>query len=370
MTDPKLYMQQALLQASHGLGRTAPNPPVGAVIVRDDVIVGTGFHPEAGQPHAEIFALQQAGELARGSDVYVTLEPCSHHGRTGPCVEALINAGIKKVYVGAIDPNPQVSGQGVKHLKAAGVEVVCGVLEDQCEKLIAPFAKHITTGLPYVIFKSAMTLDGQTSTSSGESRWISCEESRTMVHQLRDRVDAIMVGSGTVVADNPQLTTRLVAGGRDPVRIVVDNRLETSPEALVYKQETATLTLLLTSEHHDDQRLSAYRHSASVKVIPCPQDGDHLDLHQAMLKVGELDLQTILLEGGNRLAGAMLKAGLIDRIMLYIAPLMFGGDDGGSLFSGPGVSRLVEAFRLTDLRSTRIGTDILIEGEVAECSPD
>lgn len=197
----EFYMTQAVRLAETAVGRTAPNPPVGAVILRDGTVVGEGFHPKAGEPHAEIFALKAAGEQARGADIYVTLEPCSHHGRTGPCCDALIAAGVARVYVGTIDPNPQVSGRGIARLRAAGIEVTVGILEAVCRRLIAPFVKHIQTGRPFYILKSATTLDGKTATSTGESQWITNEKSRAHVHQLRNRVDAIMVGIGTVLRD-------------------------------------------------------------------------------------------------------------------------------------------------------------------------
>ena len=250
-------MQKAIELAQQGLGRTAPNPPVGAVLVRDGNIVGEGFHPAAGQPHAEIFALRAAGDLAQGADLYVTLEPCCHQGRTGPCTEAIVEAGVSRVFVGAQDPNPMVAGKGVERLRGAAIEVVTDILNHECRRLIAPFAKHVTSGLPYVVLKSAMTLDGQTATLTGDSKWISCEASRNLVHQLRNQVDAIMVGSGTVVADNPKLTTRLAEGGRDPVRIVMDGGLRTTPDAQVYTQSSKAQTILVTSETHAEADLTS-----------------------------------------------------------------------------------------------------------------
>ena len=258
-TQVEKYMHRAIAQARKGLGRTAPNPPVGAVLVRDAEVVGEGFHPAAGQAHAEIFALREARERARGSELYVTLEPCCHQGRTGPCTTALIEAEVARVYVGTLDPNPQVAGQGLEKLRQAGIEVICDVLRSECRELIAPFAKHIINGMPYVVYKAAMTLDGQTATPSGDSRWISCAASREIVHQLRNQVDGIMVGSGTVVADNPLLTTRLPGESRDPVRIVFDGRLATSPQANVYCQDSPAQTILVTSEPTEkEQRESSW----------------------------------------------------------------------------------------------------------------
>lgn len=363
------YMQMALDLAHKGVGRTAPNPPVGAVLVHAGQVVGRGYHPAAGQPHAEIFALCQAGEKARGADLYVTLEPCCHQGRTGPCTEALIEAGVRRVMVGTRDPNPQVAGQGLQRLQEAGLEVHAGLLEQSCRRLIAPFSRQVLAGRPFVIFKAAMSLDGKTATAGGQSQWISCDQSRQRVQQLRDQVDAILVGSRTVLADNPRLTTRLPQGGRDPVRIVVDGDLVTDPESAVYHRNPQGRTLLITAGNQDSQRLQPYQ-ERGVDIIGVSRCGDHLDLVEVMHRLSQRNLQAILLEGGATLAGAMLRGGLVDRVMLFVAPLLFGGGDGQGLFSGLGVQGLAEAFRLTDLRVDRSGEDILIEGEVVPCLPD
>lgn len=369
MSSDSHFMQEALELAEQGVGRTAPNPPVGAVLVKDNQIIGRGFHPAAGQPHAEIFALRDAGALSRGADLYVTLEPCCHQGRTGPCTEAVISAGVRRVFVGVVDPNPQVAGQGIACLQQAGIEVVSGVLEDDCKRLIAPFTKQMATGLPYVIYKSAMTLDGQTTTSTGESQWISSPESRTVVHQLRDRVDAIMVGSGTVLADNPRLTTRLPEGGRNPQRIVLDGGLVTPVEAAVYDPQSEPGCSLVTGCRHTEDALKPYR-DVGVTIIQVEEVDGHLDLRAAMEVLGQKNLQTILLEGGSILAGAMLRANLVDRLMFFLAPLLLGGHDGRVPFRGSGVEQLSAAHRLHDVRVSRIAGDILVEGEVTACSPD
>lgn len=368
MTPDEQYMHRALELARKGEGRTSPNPAVGAVLVKDDVVIGEGFHPEAGQPHAEIYALEQAGAAARGADLYVTLEPCCHHGRTGPCTAAVIAAGIRRVHVGVLDPNPRVAGNGVRQLQQAGIEVHTGVMGDPCRRLIAPFAKHVTTGRPYVILKAAMTLDGKTATRTGASQWISSAESRERVHRLRDKVDAILVGSGTVEADDPRLTTRLPDGGRNPVRIVLDGGLVTSEMAKVYAREDGQRRILMTGEGHLDSRLAAFR-QRGVEVVAVQRTGEHLDLECAMDRLGDMGVQSILLEGGSALSGAMLRAGLVDRVMLFVAPLLLGGADGNGLFGGQGVAELADAFQLEDLQVDRVGPDILIEGEVRRCSP-
>ena len=356
------FMQKAIELAQKGLGRTTPNPPVGAVVARDNNIVGEGFHPEAGQPHAEIFALRAAGDLAQGADLYVTLEPCCHQGRTGPCTEAIIEAGVSRVFVGAQDPNPLVAGKGVERLRGAAIEVVTDILNHECRRLIAPFAKHVASGLPYVVLKSAMTLDGQTATLSGDSKWISCETSRTLVHQLRDQVDAIMVGSGTILADNPKLTTRLAEGGRDPVRIVMDGGLRTSPEAQVYTQSSKAQTVLVTSEAHADVDLRPYR-EAGADIILVSRAAGSLDLIATLKALASRNLHYVLLEGGSLLGGAMLRAGLIDRLMLFVAPKLLGGQ-GQGLLTGSGVDVMADAFALKHLSARKVDTDILLEGEV------
>jgi diaminohydroxyphosphoribosylaminopyrimidine deaminase/5-amino-6-(5-phosphoribosylamino)uracil reductase len=339
------------------------------VLVRDGRIVGEGYHPVAGEAHAEIFALRAAGEQASGADLYVTLEPCCHQGRTGPCSEALIAAGVRRVFYGTIDPNPRVAGEGLARLQGAGIAVAAAPLGPECRRLIAPFAKHVTTGLPLVILKAAMTLDGQLATSAGESQWISGAASRETVHRLRDRVDGILTGAGTVLADNPQLTVRLPAGGRNPARIVLDSQLRTSPHAMVYNAEAAGCRLLVTADDCPAERLEPFRRRG-VDVVTAPRRGPHLDLNSAMQSLGSRGLQSLLVEGGGALNGALLRAGLVDRLMLFVAPLLFGGGDGSPLFAGPGAVHLAEALRLIDFRVSRSGEDLLLEGEVTRCSPD
>lgn len=368
MASPEQFMQRAVDLARRGEGRTAPNPPVGAVLVREGDVVGEGFHPAAGQPHAEIFALDAAGSLARGADLYVTLEPCCHHGRTGPCSEALIKAGVRRVFYGILDPNPQVAGRGVERLRSAGIDVAAGPLAAECRRLIAPFAKHLATGRPYVILKAAMTLDGQTATSTGESQWISCEQSRQLVHRLRNRVDGVLAGAGTVLADDPQLTVRLDEGGRNPARIVLDGSLRTAPTARVYSADAAGRRYLVTDRAIPQEALIGYT-ARGVEIVPVPRQDGHLDLGAALTMLGACNLQCLMVEGGGSLSGALLRAGLVDRLMLFVAPLLLGGSDGWPVFAGPGVTRLADALRLTDLQISQVGTDVLIEGEMVPCSP-
>ena len=368
--DPRgaQFMARALELARRGEGRTSPNPPVGALLVRDGVIFGEGFHPAAGEPHAEIFALRDAGERARDADLYVTLEPCCHQGRTGPCAEALIAAGVRRVFYGVVDPNPRVAGQGLARLRAAGIEVAVSPLADECRRLIAPFSKQIKTGRPYLILKAAMTLDGQLATSTGESQWISCEESRLRVHRLRDRVDAILTGSGTVLADDPQLTVRLPEGGRNPARVVIDGGLRTSVSARVFDPEVAGRRLLVTAADVAGDRRAAYA-GHGVEVLSVPRVAGRLDLGATLDALGAAGLQSVLVEAGGTLNGALLRAGLIDAVMLFVAPKLMGGNDGRPLFAGAGVAQLGDVITLDEVRVVQVGSDWLFEGEVGPCSP-
>ena len=361
------YMALALELGRRAEGRTRPNPPVGSVLVRDKAIVGEGFHPEAGQPHAEIFALRQAGEKARGADLYVTLEPCSHQGRTGPCAEAVITAGIGRVFIGTQDPNPLVAGRGIAALQAAGIPVEVGILEPECRRLIAPFAKHVTTGLPFVILKSAMTLDGKTATSSGDSQWISGPESREHVHRLRDRVDAVMVGIGTVLNDNPRLTTRLPDGGRDPLRIVVDSGLRIPEEAAALSVSPEAGALIVTTHAAPEDKVARLL-ERGVQVLRVDDRDGRVDPACLMAELGARGIQSVLLEGGSELGSSLMQAGLIDRVMIFVAPVLIGGDDGKGLFAGRGAAFISDARRLSDVRVRRFGDDVLIEGEVEKCS--
>ena len=368
--NAEAYMQRALDLARRAEGRTRPNPPVGAVVVRNGVIAGEGFHPRAGEPHAEIFALRAAGEAARGSDLYVTLEPCSHQGRTGPCAEAVVAAGIARVFVGIQDPNPLVSGHGIARLQQAGIRVEVGILAAECRRLIAPFAKHITTGLPLVILKSALTLDGRSATASGDSRWITGEESRALVHRLRDRVDAIMVGIGTVLHDDPQLTCRLPGGGgRDPLRVIVDSGLQIPASAAVLSPASAAGTLIATTAAADAKKRRELEACGATVQVCAERDG-RVDLFDLLRRLGAIGIQSLLVEGGAVLNQALLGAGLVDRVMVFLAPKLLGGNDGKGMFSGSGVDTLAAAVHLQDVQVSRCGEDTLIEGEVRRCSLD
>ena len=352
------YMKRAIALARRGLGRTSPNPAVGCVIVRDGAIVGEGWHKKAGGPHAEVHALCQAGEAAKNADVYVTLEPCAHYGKTPPCAEALIDAGVKRVFAAMVDPNPKVKGKGVDALRAAGIEVVTGLMETESRLLNEPFIKHVTTGLPFVILKSAMTLDGKTATAGGDSKWITNEKSRKYVHKVRSMVDAVMVGVDTVVADDPQLTSR-IAGGKDPLRIVVDSSLRTPVNSRLLHLESPARTLIATLVA-DGPKTEQMR-ACGADILLCHDRDGRIDLHDLFVKLGERKIQSVLLEGGSTLAGEAMRQGLVDKLLLFYAPKLLCGD-GPGLFAGYGAARMADAASLRDVRIRRFGEDILLEG--------
>ncbi len=354
-TDAK-YMKRALTLAKKGLGKTSPNPAVGCVIVKAGTIVGEGWHKRAGGHHAEVHALEMAGSLARGADVYVTLEPCSHTGKTPPCSEALIRAGVTRVVAGMSDPNPQVNGGGLRALQHAGIETLCGVLEEECRALNRPFLKFMTTGQPYVTYKCAMTLDGKIASVTGESRWISCEASRKIVHRMRAVSNAIMVGVDTIIADNPQLTVRHVKG-RDPLRIIVDSRLRTPESVAVLSGAMARGTVIATTE--TNPKVHARYLKTGAQLLVCNSDDGKVDLRDLWNKLGELGIQSLLLEGGSHLAGEALKHGLIDECVFFYAPKVVGSD-GFSPFAITGTTDMARSIPFRDLSIRRVGTDIMV----------
>jgi len=358
-------MRRALALARRGIGKTAPNPAVGCVIVRDGQVVGTGWHKKAGTPHAEVHALHAAGERAAGADVYVTLEPCSHYGKTPPCAKALIEARVARVFVGMVDPNPLVAGKGIALLRQAGIEVEAGILEKECRALNRPFLKWIRTRLPYVLLKSAVTLDGKTATASGDSRWVTGDTARREVHRLRGRMDAIMVGVGTVVKDDPQLTCR-VPGGKDPLRVIVDSTLRMPLHAAVLSVASAARTVVATIGR-DPARIESLT-ARGAELLVCAELAGQVDLADLFRKLGERGVQSVLLEGGSQLAGAALRAGLIDRCQIYLAPKLVGGAAPG-IFAGEGVPLMGDAIRLAEVTVRRVGHDLLVEGDIAPRLP-
>lgn len=357
------YMQMALDLAAKGAGRTSPNPLVGAVVVAGDTVVGEGWHQRYGGPHAEVHAIDAAGEKAVGATIYVTLEPCNHHGKTPPCTEKILRAGIRRVVIAMTDPNPVAAG-GIARLEAAGVSVTTGVLEEAARKLNGPFLKMVQTGLPYVVLKCAMTLDGCIATRTGDSKWITGPETRQWAHRhLRQRLDAILVGSGTVNADDPSLTCRLPEGdGRDPVRIILSRMLSLDENARVLRQNSDSGTVLVCGpgvEEHRKQRFTAL--GAEILVAPLAADGG-IDLVALLPLLAARGIQSLLIEGGGRVAGAALRAGIVDRAAFFYAPKVLGGDDGTPALRGAGPLRMADAVQLQDMTITPFETDFLVEG--------
>ncbi|HBA88609.1 MAG TPA: bifunctional diaminohydroxyphosphoribosylaminopyrimidine deaminase/5-amino-6-(5-phosphoribosylamino)uracil reductase RibD [Geobacter sp.] len=362
MSEHQKMMRRALALARRGVGKTAPNPAVGCVIVRDGAIVGRGWHKKAGTPHAEVHALNEAGALAAGADVYVTLEPCAHYGKTPPCAKALVEARVARVFVGMVDPNPLVAGKGIEMLREAGIEVEVGLLEEACRELNRPFIKWIQTRLPYVVLKSALTLDGKSATASGDSKWVTSDHARREVHRLRGRLDAIMVGVGTVLKDDPQLTCRL-PGGKDPLRVVVDTTLRVPLHAALFGLQSGAGTLIATC-CQDEAKIEAVK-ARGAEVLLCRESGGQVDLADLFAKLGERGVQSVLLEGGSHLAGAALRGGHIDRCMIFLAPKLVGGA-GMGLFAGEGAVLMADAIQLDDVTVKRVGVDLLVEGKPRE----
>ena len=356
------FMRIALREARKGLGRTSPNPAVGAVIVRDGKIVATGYHRKAGLPHAEIEALSKVGGRAPGDTLYVTMEPCNHQGRTPPCTAAILRSGIRRVVVGAMDPNPNVIGGGCDYLVANGLDVTTGVLEEDCRRLNEDFNAFVTTGRPFVTLKSAMTLDGWTATATGSSRWVTGEASRAFVHRLRDRVDAVMVGVGTVLADDPELTTRLERNkGKDPLRIVLDAHLKTPPESRILNQDSDAETWLAASEALRGQVPAALERKG-VAVHHFPSADGLIDLPALLDWLGSKMVTSILVEGGSRVAGSLIRQRLVNKFYLFKAPKLLAGDDGIPMVAGPGFQDMAACLVLRDIDVQRFGDDIMVAG--------
>ncbi len=358
-------MRRALELAELGLGRTSPNPAVGAVIARNGVIVGEGYHRRAGEPHAERIAIGGAGDAARGADLYVTLEPCCHHGRTPPCTDAIIEARMARVRYAMPDPDPRCAGGGEAALRVAGVEVEGGLLRAEAERLLEAYLKHRRTGLPFVTLKLAMSLDGAIATRTGDTRWVTCEDSRRLVHGMRDRADAVMVGVGTVLADDPALTTRDVPGGRDALRVIGDSKARTPTDARVVAQDGDAGCIIAATGRAASDRLDALgRAGAEVLVLPSGHEG--VDLPALMAALGERGVLSVLLEGGGRLAWGALRAGIVDKVALFYAPIIIGGDDAVRGVGGAGVERVADALSLREMTVTRVGRDLLVEGYLGD----
>lgn len=359
------YMRLALREAKKGIGRTSPNPAVGAVVVKNSRVVGKGYHRKAGTPHAEVHALNAAGAKAKGAILYVTLEPCNHTGRTPPCTAAILKSGIRRVVIGMADPNPWVNGGGAEYLASQGIDVARGVLEAECRAINRPFLKHTTTGLPWVIMKAGMSLDGRIATATGHSNWITGKESRLYVHRLRDRVDAILVGSGTALADDPSLTTRLPGGrGRDPLRVVLDSDLRLPVTAKMLSQQSAGRTMIFCGPEPAADKVKALTAAGALIRPVALHPGGGLDLKQVLRQLGSEGITSVLVEGGGTVHGALLRAGLVDEVKLFVAPIFIGGD-GVPVVDRQGITVVGQAPRLTVVRTRRFGDDVLVEGVFA-----
>jgi len=369
MKDYNQFMQQALELAARGRGYTSPNPMVGAVVVQDGKVVGKGYHHAAGEAHAEVNAIDDAGSKARNATIFVTLEPCNHFGRTPPCTEKILAAGLKKVVVAMRDPNPGVRGGGMQYLRKKGLDVVSGICEAEARQLNEVFIKYIQTQKPFVILKCAATLDGQIATRTGDSKWVTGKLARMHVHAVRNIVDAIMVGVGTVRQDDPSLTTRLEKGkGRDPHRVILDTRLLTPVSARLLHQTSVAETYIAAgpvSAADDLLKRKTALEAAGAKIVTTPLKEGHVDLDVLMEKLGEAGITSLLIEGGGQVIGSALAAGIVDKVMFFYAPKILGGNDGVSICSGRGPDLMKDCVTLKDTRVERFGEDILVEGYIA-----
>lgn len=364
------WMKRALHLAEAGRGKTSPNPVVGAVLVKRGKVVGEGYHARVGEAHAEIVALRQAGEKARGAVLYLNLEPCAHFGRTPPCAPQVVKAGVKRVVIGMEDPNPVVNGKGTEALRKSGIAVKVGVLEKDCQRLNEAFCKYILKKEPFVVLKVAATMDGKIATRNGGSKWISGEASRRFVHQLRDQVDGVLVGIGTVLRDDPLLTTRKKEGS-EPYRIVLDSQLKIPEEAKVFEHSPSKV-ILATTESAPQEKIERME-KRGVRVLIVDSKEGRVDLRSCLSKLGEIGIMTLLVEGGSRVNGSFLDEGLIDKFLLFLSPKLIGDPQALGIFGGKGVANLKDSVALKEIKTKRIGEDIFVEGYLEwgmrSCSP-
>lgn len=358
------FMRMALRLALKAKGKTSPNPLVGAVVVKKGKVVGQGYHARAGLAHAEVVALERAGKAARGSRLYVNLEPCCHIGKTGPCVEKIKASGVKEVIFAMRDPNPLNNGKGAQFLRRNGIKVISRVLEKEAKRVNRIFVKNIIHQLPFVTVKVAQSLDGKIATASGDSRWISSESSRKYVHKLRSSVDAILVGINTVLKDNPLLSCRL--NGRlykkQPRKIVVDSNLRLTPQLKIFSRRSPAGVIIATTRFAPQQRLSYFRKKA--QVIVARGRGKRVDLQDLLKKLAKQGISHILIEGGGRIIASALQQRLVDEMIVFVSPKIIGGGDAPTAVEGEGVRRISQALRLEEVRFKKLGSDLIIEGQV------
>ncbi len=358
-----MYMKMALEEAVKGIGFTNPNPMVGAVIVKDGKVLAKGYHHCCGQGHAEVEAFRAAGDAdVTGATIYVTLEPCSHYGKTPPCADLIVSKKVGRVVVAALDPNPLVAGRGIRRIREAGIEVETGVLAEESCRLNEIFMTYITRKEPFVLYKSAMSLDGKIAAPNGESQWISCEESREQVQKLRNQYMAIMVGIGTVLADDPMLTCR-ISGGKDPVRIVVDSALRTPVESKLVRS-AGDVPLIIACHENASKEKEEILAAKGARIIRAGLPDGRVDLKALVRILGQEGIDSILLEGGGTLAFAAFEAGIIDKVQFYIAPKIIGGTASMTPLGGPGIAHLKEAWALKELSAQKVGEDICLTGYV------
>ena len=371
-------MRRAIELAKKGGGYVHPNPLVGCVVVKDDEIIAEGYHEKYGEFHAERNALTRCKTETKGASLYVTLEPCCHYGKTPPCTEIITEKGIKKVFVGILDPNPLVAGKGVKILQDAGIEVEVGLCENEIREMNKVFLKYITTKRPYVIMKTAMTLDGKIAAYTGDSKWVTNEESRKKVHELRSELAGVVVGIGTVLADDPMLNVRLEGKHHQPVRIVVDSNLRIPVDSQLvktakeYRTIVATTVISTEAERNGEISFNCRRYLDSlrsldmtgVELLECQSNNNHVDINDLMTKLGAMGIDSLLLEGGGTLNAAFLEAGCVDEVWAFIAPKIIGGEGAKTPVSGKGIDKMSDAVNLQNIDIQNINGDILIKGKI------
>ncbi|HIA65939.1 TPA: bifunctional diaminohydroxyphosphoribosylaminopyrimidine deaminase/5-amino-6-(5-phosphoribosylamino)uracil reductase RibD [Candidatus Poribacteria bacterium] len=356
------FMHRAIDLAAKASGRTSPNPMVGAVIVNTGQIVGEGYHKQAGTPHAEPQALNQAKGFARGATMYVTLEPCCHWGQTPPCTDIIVQSGISKIFVAIEDPNPIVAGKGIEQIRQAGIEVEVGLCHDEAYQLNEIFIKNMVKKQPFVILKAATSLDGKIATVTGDSQWITSPAARQKGHGLRDTVDAILVGIGTVFRDNPSLTTRLLnRDSQDPIRIIVDSCCRTPIKAKIFNPESRAKVIIATTEFAPRTKMEELE-SAGADVLIVDSNDKRVCLTSLMNRLIELGITSILIEGGSEIHASALDAGIVDKVMFFVAPKLIGGQSAPGVIGGNGITNLSEAIDIHNWEFTKIGEDFLIEG--------